>query len=303
MKIIKAFLTAAALCSAFPAMAEERVTLGWGRLFANDALGDGKDRWRTGSYQVSVVRGVSFSGELPSRLGALMEYRASSQIVAPASLTTAAPGDRRYGGMLSLGAHSQSEWRGNEISVGADLVVLGPQTGISNFQKFIHNAIDLPEPTVVSNQLGNGFFPTLQAEIGRPFVLNSQVTLRPFAEAQAGVESYVRIGGDLVIGQFGTGAVMVRDTVTGQRYRAVESAHNEGFSLVLGGDLAKVFDSALLPGGEPAVMVDERLRLRAGLHWQAARASVFYGVSYLSREFEAQPEGQLVGAMTLNMKF
>jgi hypothetical protein len=304
MKILGAFLIAAAAAlAASPSLAEDRVTLGWGRMFSNDAIGDGHDRWRTGGYQVSYVRGVSFDGALPSRPGELLEFRASSQILAPASLTSAAPGDRRYAGILSLGAHSQFDWQGNDVSLGGDLVITGPQTGISNFQKWIHNAMGQPEPLVVANQIENGVYPTFSGEIGRQIAFGDHVTLRPFAEAQAGVETFVRLGGDVVIGDFGKAAVMVRDGVTGQRYRAVESAHNEGLSLVMGADVARMFDSALLPTGGAAVMSEERHRLRAGMHWQGKQASVFYGVSYLSPEFETQPEGQVVGALNLNLKF
>ncbi len=303
MKVLGALLVAAGLLIAAPAVSEERVTLGWGRMFSNDALGDGHDRWRTGSYQVSMVRGVTFDGELPKQMGDLIEFRAMAQIVAPASLTVAAANDRRYVGMLSLGAHTQFDWRGNEVSFGGDLALIGPQTGISNFQKWIHHSIGLPAPLVVSNQLGNGIFPTLSGEIGRDFAISDQVTLRPFAEAQAGVESFVRIGGDVVIGNLGKGAVMVRDEVTGQRYRAVESAHNEGLSFVMGADLARIFDSALLPSGGAAVLTEDRSRLRLGAHWQGKKSSVFYGVSYLSPEFNSQPEGQVVGALNLNLKF
>lgn len=303
MKILGAILFAAALVAAAPSLAEDRVTLGWGRMFSNDALGDGHDRWRTGGYQVSMLRGVSFDGALPSRAGELLEFRAASQILAPASLTVAAPKDRRYAGVLSFGAHTQFDWRGNDVSLGGDLVITGPQTGISNFQKWIHNAMGQPEPLVVANQIGNGFYPTVSGEVGRQMAVGEHVTLRPFAEAQAGVESFVRLGGDIVIGDFSKGAVMVRDGVSGQRYRAVESAHNEGLSLVMGADVARVFDSALLPAGGPAVMKEERHRLRAGMHWQGKKASVFYGMSYLSPEFESQPEGQVVGALNLNLKF
>lgn len=303
MKILRAFLIAATVMAASPGLSEDRISLGWGRMFTNDALGDGHDRWRTGGYQVSYVRGVSFDGVLPERLGELLEFRASSQILAPANLTSAAPGDRRYAGVLAFGAHSQVDWRGNDVSLGGDLVILGPQTGISNFQKWIHNAMGQPEPLVVADQIGNGVYPTISGEIGRQMAFGDHVTLRPFAEAQAGVETFVRVGGDLVIGDFGKGAVMVRDAVSGQRYRAVESAHNEGISLVMGADVARMFDSALLPAGGPAVMNEERHRLRAGMHWQGKKASVFYGVSYLSPEFEAQPEGQVVGALNLNLKF
>ena len=48
------------------AAAQDRVTLGWGRLLTNDLLGDGRDRWRTGSYTLSRVRGPAWGGSLSS---------------------------------------------------------------------------------------------------------------------------------------------------------------------------------------------------------------------------------------------
>lgn len=303
MRISKVFAVLALCAAAAPVAAEQRVTLGWGRMFSNDALGDGHDRWRTGSYQLSMLRGVSFDGDLPKSFGSLIEYRASSQIIAPASLTTAAATDRRYVGMLSLGAHSQFDWQGNDVSLGGDLVITGPQTGISNFQKWVHNALGMAEPLVVSNQLGNAVYPTVLGEIGRTVAVTPQVTLRPFAEAQAGVESFVRVGGDMVVGSFGRGTVMARDVTTGQRYRVAESQINQGISFVLGGDIARVFDSALLPSTGGAVMSDDRGRVRAGVHWQGDKTSLYYGVSYLSPEFESQSEGQVIGSLSLNLKF
>ncbi len=303
MRISKVFAVLALCAAAAPVAAEQRVTLGWGRMFSNDALGDGHDRWRTGSYQLSMLRGVSFDGDLPKSFGSLIEYRASSQIIAPASLTTAAATDRRYVGMLSLGAHSQFDWQGNDVSLGGDLVITGPQTGISNFQKWVHNALGMAEPLVVSNQLGNAVYPTVLGEIGRTVAVTPQVTLRPFAEAQAGVESFVRVGGDMVVGSFGRGTVMARDVTTGQRYRVAESQINQGVSFVLGGDIARVFDSALLPSTGSAAMRDDRGRVRAGMHWQGEKTSLYYGVSYLSPEFVSQSEGQVIGSLSLNLKF
>ena len=72
---------------ASPIAAEQRVTLGWGRLFTNDALGDGRDRWRTGSYTVSRIKGISWSGELPTTPGEIVEFRFRADTIAPASLT------------------------------------------------------------------------------------------------------------------------------------------------------------------------------------------------------------------------
>lgn len=303
VKIWAAVWVAGALLAGLPAAAQDRVVLGWGGLATNDAMGDGHDRWHTGGYQVSMMHGVRFQGALPKEIGALLEFRALAQILAPANLSAAGPLDRRYAGLFSLGAHTQFDWRGSEVSFGGDLVMTGPQTGLGDLQKWIHRSKGLPEPLAVSDQIGNGIYPTFVAEIGQGLALGDHVTLRPFAQAQVGVESFLRAGGDVVIGSLGRRAVMVRDAVSGQRYPVVKSMQDEGLSLILGADLARIFDSVLLPQSGAARMSDERQRLRVGAQWQGEKAYVFYGVSYLGSEFASQAEGQLVGALDLSLKF
>jgi Uncharacterized protein conserved in bacteria (DUF2219) len=297
--LILAVLT---LLSASDAVAEARHTLGWGRLFDNDALGDLHDRWHTGAYTISVLRGTNWTGALPTGLGDILEYRLSGSIVAPSDLGNPAADDRRYAAPLSFGLHTHVNWRGLDASLGADLVAIGPQTGIGNFQSWVHGVLGAPKPDL-SSELGNAFYPTLQAELGRDIGLTEQVSLRPFVSAQAGVETMVRAGGDLVIGSFGDGALMLRDDTTGQRYRGVQGDAVPGVSFTLGGDVAHVFDSALLPSGGAAVASETRGRMRAGLAWQGEKSSAFYGITYMTPEFNSQPEGQFVGSVNLNLRF
>ena len=73
--VLMAVLAALPVLLGTPAMAEERVTLGWGRIFTNDQIGDGKDRWRTGSYTVSRVRGPSWQGHAGHGFGDILELR------------------------------------------------------------------------------------------------------------------------------------------------------------------------------------------------------------------------------------
>jgi hypothetical protein len=303
--MIRTLLAAAAICLSLgsPSLAQDRVTLGWGRLFSNDALGDTRDRWRTGSYVVSMVRGDAWQGSLPPTIGELLEFRMRAEIIAPADLVSPVATDRRYVGALSLGAHTHFDMSGFETSLGVDLVMTGPQTGVGKFQKAVHKLIDLPEPQVLGNQIANGLHPTLVAEIGRSFSLGTAGTVRPFAEAQIGAETMVRAGGDIVLGNFSTGALMLRDSGTGQRYRAIAGDRVQGVSVVLGADMAHVFDSAYLPGPGAATLSDTRSRLRAGMHWQGEKSDVFYGLTWLGKEFEQQPEGQLVGSLNLRLKF
>lgn len=299
------FMAAVLIAGATMASAEERVTLGWGRMFSNDQIGDGSDRWQTGSYSVSRVRGVSWSGYEAAGFGDILELRGHAAIIAPESLTAPAPTDRRYAGILGFGMNTHFGWYGAEVALGAELMATGPSTGIGRFQKEFHELVGYvaPSPAVLGNQIGDKIHPGINGEIGKTFALGGLVQARPYVEARAGLESLVRVGGDITIGHLGRDGLMLRDVTTGQRYRGVEGSRSEGFSLTLGGDMARVFDSALLPSGGAATLEPERYRLRAGLHWQGKRASTFYGVSYLSPEFVQQREGQLVGALSLNLRF
>jgi hypothetical protein len=300
MDMMRRVLMACLLCllpAAAPA--EGWVTLGWGRLFNNDALGDGQDRWRSGSYTLSLLRGPGWTGALPATLGTVLEYRLSGAVLSPDQPDAPVAGDRRYAAPLSFGVHSHLAWRGWEGSLGADLVATGPQTGIGVLQSWLHDALGMAEPDL-SDQIGDAVYPTLRGEVGRRFAVPGQTTLRPFVAAEVGVETLVRAGGDVIIGSFGDGGLLVRDDSTGQRFRAIPGGRPPAVSLTLGGDVAHVFGSALLQDGGATAT---RGRLRAGVAWQGARSSAFYGVTYLTPEFDSQPKGQLVGSVNLNFRF
>lgn len=280
-----------------------RYTLGHARLFSNDEIGDHGDRWRSGSYMVSLLRGYGWTGTRPDRPGDLLELRFRTEIVAPATLQRPTATDRRYAGIVGLGLHSHFDWHGIDSRIGAELVFTGPQTGVGAFQRELHEALDYPTPRVLGGQIGNAVHPTVSAEFARSQPLGAHVTLHPFVEAQAGIEDLARIGADLVVGHGFDGALMVRDTVTGHRVQGIAGANGEGFTFVLGGDVARVLDSALLPDGGAAPLKTERARLRAGLHWRGEKSEVFYGLTWLGREFTTQPEEQVTGSLRLRLRF
>ncbi|WP_151717846.1 lipid A-modifier LpxR family protein [Gemmobacter serpentinus] len=305
-----AFLAAALLgipllglgVGAGPVAAQERVTLGFARLFTNDALGDTHDRWRSGAYSVSRFRGDRWGGSLPDTFGVILEQRLRAEIIAPESLTTRNP-DRLYAGVIAPGLATHWALMGMEARLGGELVFTGPQTKVGAFQREVHQGIGLDRPSVLGSQIPDGVHPTVNLELGRTLSLSQRVSLRPFAEAQAGVEDYVRVGGDLVLGRFGHEGLFTRDTVTGQRVLGITGTADPGLSFTLGADMARVFDSAYMPARGPATPEDLRGRLRAGLHWQGERSDAFYGVTWLGKEFDAQPEGQVVGSVRLNLRF
>ncbi len=138
------------------------------------------------------------------------------------------PLDRRYVGALSLGMHTHFENAGVETSLGLDAVIVGPQTGISSLHGDLHDLLGLPTPTVFGGQIADDVFLTATAEFGRTLELGGAAQFRPFVEAQAGAETLLRLGGDFTFGSFASDALMLRDSSTGQRYRAVRGIRCRG---------------------------------------------------------------------------
>jgi len=301
----------AAACCAIIVMAgtsthaQERERLGYGRLVTNDIFGDMQDRWRTGSIASSRVWGRGWNGAPPERFGDILELRFGGEIIAPNDAITPAPGDRPYAGALSVGLHTHFRTGALDMAVGADMVVTGPQTGLDGFQDALHSLLGVSGTSagVRAAQIPDGLHPTLVVEAGHVVSLSERARLRPFVEGRAGVENILRAGADLTIGQMGRGELLVRDPVTGQRYRAIRQV-DAGYSFVVGGDIAKVSDSVYLPASRGYRLTDRRERVRAGVHWQGESGqSAYYGLTWLGREFKAQSGGQLVGSLRLKLAF
>jgi len=302
---LRAAITALAIAAALPAQATDtRVSLGFGRLFTNDFLGDGKDRWRTGSYVISHVRGPRWDGARPERFGEVLEFRFRSAILAPSNLASPAlpPADRPHAGTLSFGLHSHWRSGATEFSAGGGLVVTGPQTGLASFQRRAHKVLGMDPVGTLPAQIGNGIYPQVTLEAARPFAFGGTV-LRPYAEAVAGPETLLRLGADVVIGGGISGALMLRDVSTGHLYQGTRRSGGPSMAFVVGGDAAWVHSSLYLPASEGLELTPVRTRLRAGLHWQGRRSYVFAGAAWLGPEFTAQSEGQIVGSLNIGLRF
>lgn len=272
------------------------------RMFVNDALGDGHDRWRSGAYFVAGLWGDD-TGQLPVAAFRLWEWRLRAEIVAPEDLVTPAPGDRRYAGIIAPGIFTHFAPGGFEAMVGLEAALTGPQTGLGDFQREVHEWLDMPLPQVLDDQIPNGIHPTLRAELGRPFAFGGQTWLRPFIEAQAGLETFARAGFDLTWGGWGQSAPMLRETVTGFRTEGAGGSDGRGLSVTFGADMARVFDSELLPAGGAAQLADTRSRARLGVNWQGEKSEAFYGLAWLGEEYDGQPGNQVLGAIRLRLNF
>jgi Outer membrane protein LpxR len=306
--LILAVVTTLALIAA-PATAQERVTLGLGRLFTNDALGDGQDRWQTGGYVASWMRGGAGTVSLPERFGELMEYRFSTRIIAPEDLSTPAPGDRRYAGIMSFGAYTHFTRGGFDFTAGSEVVVVGPATGLDAFQADVHDIFGIagPSAAVRGAQIGTALYPALSFEVARPIALDvggvGGAVLRPFVQMRGGDETYARIGADLLFGPNFTSGVLARDETTGLVYQTIGRVPGQGLSFLLGADTAKVLSSAWLPASGGYTLTPMRNRVRAGMSWQGETVGLFYGATWLGPEFSAQPAGQVVGSMQMRIRF
>jgi hypothetical protein len=299
--LIGAVMALTSVC-ADVAVAGDNQSLGWGRIFTNDILGDGKDRWRTGGYSISNIRGKDWSGALPTTMGEVIEYRFRTEVIAPANLFNPDPLDRRYSGIITFGAHTYFQRNGIEMNLGVDLVVAGPQTKMDDLHEELHDLVGGPTPRVDNASIDNIILPTVIFEAAKTFRPREQIALRPFIEVQAGIETFARIGGDVTFGSFGSNGLRLRDQISGQRYTGIQGGTSLGLSFMAGADVAYIAESHYLdtPG---IVKEDLRARVRLGLIHEWEKGAFFYGITYLSPEFEAQQHGQVVGSINARFQF
>lgn len=296
-------LLAVAWLSATAAAAEPSSPLVFAHLFSNDFIGDGQDRWHTGSYVFSILKRLdNFSGTRLTDADDVLEFRIRSEIIAPSNLARPAATDRPYAGILSFGIHHHAQRQGLETAVGLDLVTVGDQTGMLNFQRDFHRLLSAGDFGQVP-QIGNAIYPTLLGEVADSVELSELVAMRPFVEAQAGMETFVRTGVDLEFGHACRGSFKIRDVATGQRYRAIACNDLPSNVASVGFDVARVYDSQYLPSSMSPGFSPTRSRVRLGIHHTGRLGSVFYGLTWLGEEFCGQPEGQLTGSISVSLQF
>lgn len=300
------FAPSLALCGlllASAAHAGPRVLLGESVTHTNDIIGDGKDRWRTATVDISYLYGPRAMEDLPARFGQVLELRARLEMINPEFVALPfPPNDRPYVGVLSFGA--ASHWaRGNsQHALGFDLVMIGPSTGVSDIQNWVHTFQNPINPQIVADQLPDAIYPTLSYEYAKEFTVGI-AALCPFADVQIGVESFVRAGFDLTLARAPALGFRLRNSLTGQRVPALNPTDTGQLSLGLGADAAYVFSSAYLPAARGVTPSALRTRLRAGVFYQSRRFDLFYGVSWHSPEFATQTTGQVIGTVSLGIRF
>ncbi len=107
----------------------------------------------------------------------------------------------------------------------------------------------------------------------------------------------------MIFGKLGGSDFLVRDTTTGQRSVALKDERERSMNFMMGGDVAYVTSSNLLPVASGYTLVSTRVRVRADFYKEFKKASLFYGLTRLGREFAAQLTGQVVGSFSFRTKF
>lgn len=279
--------------------------IGRSSVFNNDYFGDGDDRWRSGSYSRSTYFGEPWSGEIPHDRS-IYELRFRGEVIAPTDASEPPQiGERSYVGVAAAGAFRHFRQGDTKFRLGAELVTIGPQTGISSFVTEAHELLGFKTVRATEGELGNDIIPTASVEIYRTVerTRSRRFEIRPFVELQAGVETFARVGADLFFGQSVSGDFMTRDVVTGQMLTVVNVHRLSGLTPTIGVDFAYVWDSRYLPSSRGVAPKSVRARVRTGLRSQSENRDVFFGLTWLSPEYEGQPNGQILGSISVDARF
>ncbi|WP_170565441.1 lipid A-modifier LpxR family protein [Ruegeria atlantica] len=271
--------------------------------FTNDFFGDGRDRWRSASYTLFL----GFGGEKTA--GISHDFRARAEIISPwGSKAQLNNDDRPYVGMLGFGVFANDRYQTLEYNIGAEVLFVGDQTYIADFQQSFHEVTgiagylprDMPHKHV-----GNKVTGMASAEFARSLNLSDSVDFRPFLGLQAGYETFGRMGFDLIVGGYSGSERYVRDPVSGflQPSSPNRSIRMEDLSFLIGADYTYITRSEFFPTWSDVEMTSGRARVRVGLQSQVSVASVFFGLTYFTKEFETQYEDQTIGVLSFEFPF
>ncbi|MFD1910687.1 lipid A-modifier LpxR family protein [Halodurantibacterium flavum] len=271
--------------------------IGSARIASNDFIGDGKDRWRTGSYRLSFGFTPPASGPGVGYIR-MIEFRLGAEVIAPEKLSRPHEADRRYAGILNVGVRAHGTvGRRIYLTSGLEIYVVGPQTNLYRVHEAIHNAFGMAySERAAELQIDDATYLATNHEAAWTVQLGPLVA-RPFIEAHLGMETYLRGGVDLISGGWDVSRFVTRDMTTG--HLMPFGQNQQRITYVAGIDWAHVAESDLL---EHQVRRD-RLRRRLGVHVHNEGSKLFVGMAYLGPEGINQRGGQRVGSVSITFAF
>lgn len=288
-------------CAPCFVLAAEFRGLGTSSMFSNDYFGDGEDRWRTGSYSLSTFYGNDWNGDMPAE--GLIEFRFRGEVIAPTDASQhPTPGERPFVGVTGIGGARHFMLGRAQARLGGEFTFIGPQTGVSSLVTEAHDMLGFKVPHAATGQLDDDVIPTASFALARQHkpTQTRPFEIRSFMSAQAGVETFARIGFDAFFGAGTNRSMMARDVVTGQMLSVVVMDRETGLAPTLGMDITHVWDSRYLPSSSGLTAKKWRMRVRGGLRNYGRNRDLFFGMTWLSPEYEGQPGGQVVGSISID---
>lgn len=307
----------------FKWLSENRDIMAEGAIW-NDRIGDGKDRYKTGGMTQSwVFPETLFLDDrlIPDRVSAL-ELQGRGFIATPDNTTSGSTiNDRAFVQYVGVGAyhrswgrpkrHSAETTSATETRAGIEIGWQGDPLPLFEIQEALHDNTQVTlSPT---NTVDSEFLVNLELEgVWRRQTATRflDLDIAPFVRVSTGMrENSVRAGADVIIGSSLSARTWNREPAIGALLPG-GSKRRPGlnWAVWIGGDAGFIASDAFLDGGfvadGPKVdREDFTFRLRAGLMLEYDPIAIVYSINWLSPEFESQPEGQLIGAVSLKYRF
>ena len=290
----------------------------------NDWLGDGNDRYKSaGLTQSWVIPESRISEErwIDGHASAL-ELQIRGFIATPDNTEIGgAPGDRPFAQYAAAGAYLRTVERPRRIGAqtmywqetraGVEIGYQGEPLPFFEIMESIHGqggVLVTPTNTIDGELLANlEARQTLRIHMD---LSDSDLEFAPYVQASVGMrENSARLGMDVIYGEDLEGRTWNHDPAIGTMMPGA-SGPSKGFywALWFGGDVGYVATDAFLDGGfdgdGPSVRKERvTTRFRTGFLFGYDPVAIAYSVTWLSPEFANQPQGQLVGALTVKYRF
>ena len=290
----------------------------------NDWLGDGNDRYKSaGVTQSWVIPEIRMSQErwIEGNTSAL-ELQVRGFIATPDNTEIGgAPGDRPFAQYAGVGAHLRTMQRPvrmgaqtfvwQETRAGVEVGYQGEPLPFFEIMEMVHGeggVLITPTNTIDGELLANlEARRTLRIHMDLP---TADLQFAPFVQGSAGMrENSARLGMDVIYGGNLAGRTWNHDPAIGTMMPGA-SKPKKGYqwAVWVGGDVGYVATDAMLDGGfsgDGPSVTKERVttRFRTGFLFGYDPIAFSYTVTWLSPEFTQQPQGQLVGAITVKYRF
>lgn len=290
----------------------------------NDRFGDGQDRYKTGGMTQSWVVPESVFSDTRwfSDQASGIEFNGRGLIISPENTAVANANDRAHAQYVGLGVYLRTAARPEQVApvttvsaedrVGIEVGWQGEPLPLFDLQDALHDATGAQSRMNRANLLDDVLLVNFEAKRTWRFHIQMEdrdVQIAPYVQGSVGSrEVSARAGADLIVGSSLEGRTWNQDPAIGALIPG-GSAPRDGWHWMswVGGDIGLIGYDAFIDGSSTIATTIERepvtARLRAGVMLEYENFAVSYSLNWLSPEFDSQPDGQIVGALSFKYRF